>query len=632
VTARSPMVRALCCACSAALVFGQQQVSVQPIPASTPILRWWEAPTVPPVRIGNSSRLRALLRAGAIYLTAQDAIALAIENNLDLEVSRYNPLISASQLRRFQAGGALPGVPSNASQAGSVAQGQGVAGAEAAAGVVGTGGTNSTRSNVNASVSQVGPVVPTLDPVFQDATTFSHTSVPQYNSQLSITQVLITNTRAYSASLQQGLISGGSVTVSYTEHYLRENAATDLLNPSYAPNASISFQHNLLSGFGTAVNSRNIRVAEIGLKTADLNFRTQLENLVAQTLDLYYGLVADYEDVRSKESALNVSQTMSRDTARQVEIGSQAPLDQITADSQAAAAQRDLVDSQTALEQQELRLKNMLSRTGASDPIIAAARIVPVDRITVPTADDLPPVDALVREALTNRADLEAARLNLAGAQISSIGTKNGVLPFGVVFASQSDAGLAGTPHTVITPTQVIQPNAYFDGGIGNGLGQVFRRNFPTEGVGAAAGGTLRNRIAQSDYSIEQLQLRQTQLATTRTLNQVQVEIRNDVVAMRQARARFMAAQRNVELAQQLFDAEKEKQGLGSSTSFAVIQQERDLGSARSAVIAAEVTWSNARVALDQALGRTLKVNNVTIDEARNGVVARAPAPPPAQP
>ncbi|HZU27194.1 MAG TPA: TolC family protein [Bryobacteraceae bacterium] len=629
---RGMAARILCCGCSLALVTGQQQVAVAPVPATAPIVRWYQAPQIPPPRLGNSERLRALIRGGAIYLTVQDAIALAIENNLDLEVARYNPLIAQSQLTRFQAGGALPGVPSNASQAGAVASGQGVAGSEAAAGVVSTGGTTASRNNVNAQVSQIGPVVPVLDPVFQDATTFSHTSVPQFNSQVSFNQLLISNTRAYNVTMQQGLISGGTVTLTYSEHYLNENAPTDLLNPSYAPNLSISFQHNLLQGFGVTVNSRNIRVQEIGVRTADLNFRVQVENVVAQTLNAYYGLVADDEDVRAKQTALDVARTLAQDTAKQIQIGTQAPLDQISADSQVATSERDVVDAQTAREQQELQLKNMISRTGASDPLISAARIVPVDRIVVPATDDLPPMNALLNEALANRADLAAERLNVQAAEVSSVGTQNGVLPFAVVFGNASQAGLSGTPHSFVTRNGVFGPDPYFVGGIGTALGQVFRRDFPSEGIGDAFGAPLRNRVAQADYGIEQLQLRQTQLNTSKDMNRVQVDIRNDVVAMRQARSRYQAAQKNLELQRQLFEAEQKKQRLGTSTPFAVTQQERDLNAAQSSVIAAEVAWSNARVALDQALGRTLKVNNVSIDEARTARVARPPAPPAAQP
>ena len=368
---------------------------------------------MPPVRISNSARLRSLIRAGTIYLTTQDAIALALENNLDIEVARYNPLIAHSQLVRFEAGGALPGVPSGAAQAGTVASGQGVAGSQAAVGVSISGATAGKSSSVNATISQVGPVVQTLDPIFSDVSTFSHTSIPQPNTIQSQVLELISNTRVYNVTLQQGYLLGGSVTANYTEHYLNENAPSDLLNPSTAPNASISVQQNLLNGFGVAVNSRNIRVAKINLATSDLNFRTQVNGIVSQVLNLYYGLAADYEDQRAKKTALDVARQLYHDTSEQVRVGTLAPLDQTTAESQVASSERDLVDSETALAQQEVQLKSVLSRTAMRDPLVAAAHIVPVDPIVVPEADNLPPVDQLVRQALASRTDLASEKAGI---------------------------------------------------------------------------------------------------------------------------------------------------------------------------------------------------------------------------
>src|SRR5689334_25153979 len=113
-----------------------QHASIEPVRPAAPVLwRPYLAPDVPPVRVANSTRLRDLVRAGKLYLTAQDAIALALENNIDIESARYNPLILASQVRRAEAGGALAGVPSARSQSGSAQSGQGVAGSQAAAGV-----------------------------------------------------------------------------------------------------------------------------------------------------------------------------------------------------------------------------------------------------------------------------------------------------------------------------------------------------------------------------------------------------------------------------------------------------------------------------------------------------------------
>src|SRR5579864_8641817 len=243
----------LCCTWPVSFGWGQQ-LSIEPVRPAAPVLwRPYLAPEVPDIRLSNSERLRSLIRAGKLYLTVQDAIALALENNIDIEVARYNPILEQWRLQRAEAGGALPGVPSGASQAGSVAAGQGVQGSQQAAGVGGVGNA-AARGNSNASISQIGPVTQTLDPIFQQATTFSHKSLPQPNLVLSSTPVLVTDERIYSGSVQEGFLSGGSITGTFNDHYLKENSPNDVLNPSSAATLSVQAQQSFLRGFGIAVN------------------------------------------------------------------------------------------------------------------------------------------------------------------------------------------------------------------------------------------------------------------------------------------------------------------------------------------------------------------------------------------
>ena len=591
-------------------------------PQAPVIVRPYLAVSIPPTRVANSTRLGELVRAGMLYLTAQDAIALALENNIDIEVSRYNPFISQWQLERSQAGGALPGVPSGASQAGSVASGQGVAGSEAAAGVSVPGG-RSNGSSSNATVSQIGPVTQNLDPIVQEASTISHLSAPQADPVVSQVLNLTQTTHVYTGSYQQGLLLGGIVSVNYSEHYLSENAPSDVLNPTVAPSVSVSLQQNLLRGFGIAANARTITVARMNLNTADLNFKTQVISVVNQVLNAYYNLAADYEDLRAKTSASQTAQTFVNDVQRQIEIGSVAPTDLISTQSQAVSSAQAAVDSDVAVRQQELTLKNLISRTGAADPVLANVRIVPIDSIAIPAADNLLPIDQMVRQALANRADLASELAGEKASEVNSLGTKNGILPTLDGFAVESQAGLAGTPRTVTSGGITESSDKYFAGGIGTALGQVFRRNFPTEAAGAFYQEPLRNRQAQADYSIDLLSLRQTQLTNRKDVNQVEVDVRNGAVAIEQARARYDAAVGNRTLQQDLFDAETKRFRLGASTPYNVALQLRDLISAQSVAVAAMVAYSTARLSLDQTLGITLEANHVTLDEVKSGRIVR---------
>jgi outer membrane protein TolC len=594
-------------------------------PSASILFRPYEAVDVPAVRLSDSDRLHTLIRGGKLYLTAQDAIALALENNIDLEIARYAPISAAWRVTRSEAGGALPGVPSAASQATSVASGQGVQGSQAAVGAQGGGGGGAARSSGNASISQVGPRTQTLDATIQETTTFSHQTTPQPNSVQSLTPVLVQDTRTYTGSVQQGLLSGGSVSLSFSNHYLNENSPTDVLNPSWAPNLSFSLQHNLLQGFGRDVGGRTITISKINLATSDVTFRSQVIAVVNTVLNAYYALVAADEDLKAKTSAFDVAQTFLGDTSKQIEIGSLAETERIKAESQVATTRQDLVVSQTTLAQDEVRLKNLLSRKGMADPLLAAARIVALDRLAIPEKDDLPPVKELVAKALANRPDLAAERANLQTSQISAKGTTNGILPVLVAFGGASNAGLAGTPRTVGSGPGAA-PDPYFVGGLGTALGQVFRRNFPSQNAGAFFQAPIGNRQAQADHGIDQLQLRQTELSLQKDLNQAHVDVMNAVVALEQARARYDASVLNRELAQQLLASERKKFEIGSSTPFAVIQQQRDLATAISSQISALVSYNNARIALDQTVGQTLEANHVVIAEARTGKVARQSA------
>jgi outer membrane protein len=627
-TARKLQRVGLCWVCSLGFLCAQEPTAQEPTiapvrPSAFIAVRPYLPTQIPPIRLANSGRLGNLVRAGMLYLTAQDAIALALENNIDLEVARYNPILAEWQLERSRAGGALPGVPSSAAQAGNVANGQGVAGSQAAAGVSSGGNGNNGTSATNATIAQIGPISQTLDPIIQENTVFSHQTAPQANETQTILPVLVSNTRNSSFSYAQGFLIGGNVTVSYRDSYLNEDAPTDVLNPSSAPSLSITFQQNLLRGFGVAVNARTIRVSQLNVKASELNFKTQVSNTVNQVLNLYYALSAGYEDIKAKSNAVEVAQKFYENSKLQQEAGTLARLDVTTAESQLATAQYDLVNSQTNLQQQELQLKNLLSRTGIADPALASVEIVPLDRIAVPETDDLPPLKDLLQKAVANRSDLASERLGISSSEIAALGTRNGILPQLVGIGAESTAGLAGQPKTVTSSFGVETANPYFDGGIGNAVSQVLRRNFPTNRVATYFQAPLRNDQAQADFAIDQLQLRQSQIQLGKDMNQVVVDVSNYVVAMRQARGRYRAAVQTRILQQQLLDAEQKKLAGGASTPFNVVQQERDLATAQSAEIASLVDFSNARLALEQTLGTTLEVNHVAIEDARAGKVQR---------
>jgi outer membrane protein TolC len=594
---------------------GPQQVVERP--SSSIVRRPYEGAKLAPLQLKNSDRTYKLIRAGRLYLTLQDAIALAIENDLDLEVDRYGPVSAEWSLERLRAGGPLRGVTSGNSLVNQATSGQGVAGSQLAAGVS-TGGGGGGGGGTNAVVSQIGPVTQNLDPVLQSTIGFFHTTTPQPNTVQSQTAALIDSRRVFNNFVQQGLLSGGFVQFSANESYLNENAPSNNLNPSNALAMQAYVTHQFLQGFGTAVNGRFIRVAEKGIGAARETFRSQLLNVVVNVVNLYWDLTTGQQDLKVRQRALEEARKVLEDTRRQIELGAVPRADIYAAQSQVSVRDQDFAISQATVHQQENLLKSALTRSNTDDPLVDQAEIVPLDSIQVPEQDDLPPLRELVARALTHRPDVALAKIGDETGEISALGTANGVLPVLRGIASTTDSGLAGSPNPEAGPT-----DRYFEGGLGNAFGQVFRHNFPSRRAGALFQGVLGNRIAQGDYGIEQLQLRQGDLIERRNMNQIVVDISNQMIALRQARARYTNSVDGRKLQEQLLEKERQRFTFGASTIANLVTAQTSLLAAQVTEVAALASYSRARVSLDQVLGETLEANHVSVDEALKGQVSQ---------
>jgi len=599
--------------CAAAVCSAQDpQFAVEKPHLPVPI-RSYAPPSVPASRPGNSKRLHELLRAGQLYLTVQDALALAIENNLNLEVDRYGLLLAQSALERAKAGGPIRGVQSASAQVSSVDAGLGVNGSVQSAGLSSGGGGTSGGSGGNAAIQQVGVVTPNLDPVLQNTTTFEHLSQPQPNYIVSQTAALIQSIHTYSTALTEGLLSGGYVQYRDYEQYLKENSPSDSLEPAVGPFMSFAMRHNLLQGFGVKLNNRFIRIAQINTLASRETFRSQLLDLTASVLNLYWDLVSSNAELKVRQSALEASQKFLRDTQTEIAAGAMPRVQLLRAQAEAASSLQDVVVAQYNVRQRENLLKDAFTRQ--ADPEIEAAEIVTLDRIEVPDTDELPPLRQLVSTAMAKRPDVQVAKFRNQTQEISLAGTENPLLPNLTLQLQTYNRGAAGTPQ--------LNPDPYFIGGYGTALKQIFRRDFPNETGSLGLSIPLRNRQAQGDYGIDQLQYRQLQVTTQRDTNQIVVDISNQLSALRQSRARYSAARDTRVLNEELLAAERKKFSYGISTFNDIIIDQRALVAAQISEVNASATYARARVSLDQVLGETLEKNNVSLDEGLSGRLQR---------
>lgn len=575
----------------------------------------YQARYVPPINLNNSPRFDSLIRAGNLYLSAQDVVALALENNIDIEVQRYGPLLAREVLRRAEGGSLLRNVGQSVSAGPSSVSLSGVT-LNTTGAPLGSGGSGVSAGG--GIVTQLGPNIPSLDPTIFGYANFQHATSPQSLTSLTGTNALILDSRTFTLQYSQNWATGTSAVVTFASTYNNVNSLDYSINPFTNGDLDLVVTQNLLNGFGRAVNARNIRVQKNNIKATDLQFKQQVITTVTAVLNLYWDLVSFDQDLRAKQQEVATAEQLLQNNKEQVRIGTLAEIEVTRAQSQLDSARQDLVISETNRQQQETILKNALSRTGVSTSELADVHIVPVSTFTIPPQDEIKPINDLVGEALKNRVELARDNINLESQKMDLIGIKNSLKPTLQVFAELTNNGLAGpvTAFGAATGTP-----GTFIGGYGDLLGQIFRRDFPNYSAGLSLNIPLRNRAAQSDYTTSLLGIRQSELGLQKDINQVRVDVQNAVIGLRQARVRYDAAVEARKLSQETFDADQKKYQLGAGTPYQVVQDQRDLASAQSSEAQAMANYSHAQIAFDEALGRTLDVNHISMAEAVSGHV-----------
>jgi outer membrane protein len=567
---------------------------------------------VPPVNLTNSSRFDSLIRAGNLYLTAQDVVALALENNIDIEIQRYGPLLAREVLRRAQAGAPLRTVGLGVAAGPTSVSLSGVS-------INGNGLSSNTGTGVSSSggiVTQLGPQPPSLDPAFSAFAQWQHVTSPQSNTVLIGTNAEVESLHTYQFQYSQSWLTGTSAQLTWASQYTKINSEFFSLNPFQNGYLDLQVTQNLLYGFGSAVNGRNIRIQKNNMKVTDLQFKQQVATTISSVLNLYWDLVAYNQELQSRNEEVRVAQQLLDNNREQVRLGTLAEIEITRAQSQLYSAKQDLLIAQTNLIQQEAILKNALSRSGIASPDLENVHVVPLDKMTAPGKETLPTLAQAVPAALQNRPELEQARLNIDSKKIGLVGIRNELKPTLQAFAELTNNGLTGQ----VTALGIQEGGVpYFGGDYSNLLAQVFRRNFPNYSAGFSLNIPLRNRAAQSDYVTSVIDIRQSELDLQKQVNQVRLDVQNAVVGLQQARARLDAAAQARILSQATFEGDQKKYQLGASTSYQVVQDQRDLSSAQSSEMEALANYSHARINYDQAVGDTLEANHITIDEAKTG-------------
>jgi outer membrane protein len=594
---------------------------------------------VPPPAFTNAPKLEQLIQNGKLVLSLDDAIAIAVSDNLDIAVARYNLPIADTDILRTKSGGAPlgvnAGVVSNTPGGGVGGIGAGVAGAGAGGTTAGAGGAGAGAGGIVGSTSGAGPSPDNFDPVLAANFQIQHAISPQQSTILTGTNILTQNQGFGNFSYNQGFSPGALLSVQMNNSRATSNSLRTAANPILSSNFSVQIRQHLLQGFGPKLNTRFIRQAKNTRQLTEEGFRNQVISTVSQIENIYWDLVNAYQDVKVKQRSLGLAQKTLSDNQKQVQIGTLAPLDVVRAQSSVASAQQDLIVSQTNLQLQQLTMKNALTRDLPANSPLMQAEVIPTDTVQIPAQENLPAVEDLIQQALQNRPDYIQQKIGLKNSQINLEGSRNGLLPTVDLvgfYGATSQAGVQNPSVTCLAgqdpATTGCLPPGSIPGGFGDAFANLFNSSGPNKGVALNVQIPLGNRAAQATAARSQLEYRQSQLSLKAFENQIAIGVRNDAFTVEQNRARVVAARQARELAAQTLDAEQKKYNLGASTYLAVLSDERDLAQAESNLVAAMTNYAKSRVLLDKDTAQTLERNNIKLDEAVTGQVRTQPNVP----
>jgi outer membrane protein TolC len=589
-----------------------------------PILGIWKpyAPHgLPEPVLKNSDRLHSLIKDNKLMLSLNDAVALALENNFDIAIARYNLDIANTDLLLAKAGGTVRGVSTGllTGTPGGYAASTSTAGATGGGSggtAVGVGGSGSGAGGIVISTqNSVGAPIDSIDPVLTGTLTWDRQLMPVPNPVIyGGATTLRESTNAYNFNYAQGWSTGTLAQVSFNNQVLTLPssipAAAFPFNPDVTGSWKATVRQHLLQGWGIQNNRREIIYAKNDIKVTDASFRAQVISTVAQIQNIYWDLVNAYENVKVQQTALEFAQRTLSDNKKQVQIGTLAPIEVVSAQSSVATATQNLMTSQTNLQYEQLITKNAIARN-FNDPVLTSAEVIPTDTMELSTEDE-PPAEELVNYALANRPELLESELNLRNGEINNKAAKNALLPVLDVVGYYGSAGL------------------------NNNYGDVFTtlvdRGRPDKGAYVSLSVPLRNRAAQANQIRSELEYRQNVLNLQQQKNQINLQVRNAAFALQQARAGVESARAARDYAQQSLEAEQKKYALGASTSYLVLQQQNNETQAASNYVAALSTYEKGRVALDQVTASILDRNGISMEDAVNGQVLRTPAIPGLQP
>ena len=531
----------------------------------------------PPLSRPIPTRLVGLEPGKAVRWTLRDAITAALEKNVDIEIEREN--VRLAQFDLFASQGVYDPLTSSGISYNSLTQ------------------PNTSR--------------------------FSGAAATQPN--------ITSSTLNYNFGLQQFIErTGGSYSASFNNRRLTSN--TSNFETQYSPQLTIGITQPLFRNFRTDLNRRQIQIFKKRLDLSDALFRQRAIEIIASVQQAYWDLAFAIRDEEIQRDAVKLAETQLQNNQRQVEVGTLAPIDVISAATVLETRRQQVFQAMNTVAQAENTLKSLTVESPTAD--LWTSQIVPVESFDAQPVT-LPLNDA-IRLAYDNRPEMRQFALQKEMNDIDLAYYRNQAKPQIDLVASYNLFGVGGTPATTLTCPPGTQPDPTaatfvcapgnlapitgtvpvfpgFVGGYGTSLRNLFSNDFRQWSVGVNFSFPLRNRTAKANIGRTLEAGRQLDLQTRRQLQLIEVEVRNSVQSVETAKYRIEASRAARQYAEQQLEGEQKKFAAGLSTTFFVLQRQTELSQARGTELRALADYNKAVAELQRTISTTLSSNSIEI-------------------
>ena len=575
--------------------------------------------------------------AEPLRLSLAQAIRMALENNLDIQIQQADQAIAKESVRRTEGGGTPRAINYSVAEPPTGETLLAMPLLSSTASTLSPTGISPTSTSVPSSFD-VGHVLELQHSLLVAPAPFSPgTAVPAFDLNLQGQYAWIRRNPGNSTVTSASATAGGTTTTDNTlgNTTLIKGFATgtsiqlgvnDFVQSFYSgrssavpfthPNAIGLIAQPLLRGAGTANNRRYIAIAKTNRRISEAVLEQQIISTISGVEALYYDLIGFQNAVIVQQQALKAANDLLSDNRQQLAVGRMPPIEVTRAEALVTAAQLALTQAE-ALQQQQMNIlrslidpKSLASSTPNLEPLVAT------EELTSPSEASAESLSQMFAHAWAQRPDIQQAKLQIANGERAVAGAANARRPEIDLYGSFQSRGviipglvpIAGDPTTGAALLDPVPP-----GGVRSS--QVFE-------AGIQFNLPVQNRVAEADLGADRAQLRQERLRETQLEAQVAAEVRNALIGVATAKQAAQAAAASRKLQQRLLAAEVEKFRAGLSTDFNVIQQQTYLAQAQITEIAAKAAWEKAHVQLDRALGDTLDRHGIVVGSQPHTVAA----------